>query len=171
MGKAAAVLNTTQSAVSRSIADLENAVGVRLLDRSPQGVEPTSYGRALLKRGTAVFDELKQSVQDIESLSDPDRENSASEAPRSRQKGSRLRSSIGCRGNIRASPFRSPWAECWNCLTACGSVALILGSRACPGPRLRRISIRSCCSTIHRWLWLAPQIHGLTGARSSSPNW
>ena len=71
MGKAAALLNTTQSAISRSIADLEHAVGVRLLDRNPQGVEPTQYGRALLKRGVAVFDELKQGVQEIEFLSDP----------------------------------------------------------------------------------------------------
>ena len=71
MGKAAALLNTTQSAISRSMADLESAVGVRLLDRGPQGVEPTQYGRALLKRGVAVFDELKQSIQDIEFLSDP----------------------------------------------------------------------------------------------------
>src|SRR5262245_49882936 len=71
MGKAAAVLSTTQSAISRSIADLEHALGVRLLDRSPQGVEPTQYGRAMLKRGTIVFDELKQSVQDIAHLSDP----------------------------------------------------------------------------------------------------
>jgi len=71
MGKAAALLNTTQSAISRSIADLEHSVGVRLLDRNPHGIEPTQYGRALLKRGVAVFDELKQSVQDIEFLSDP----------------------------------------------------------------------------------------------------
>jgi DNA-binding transcriptional LysR family regulator len=71
MGKAAGLLNTTQSAVSRSIADLEITMGVRLLDRSPQGVEPTQYGRALIKRSTVVFDELKQSVQDIEFLSDP----------------------------------------------------------------------------------------------------
>src|SRR4051794_20050034 len=71
MGKAAALLNTTQSAISRSIADLETEMGVRLLDRSPQGVEPTQFGRALLKRGTVVFDELKQSVLDIQYLSDP----------------------------------------------------------------------------------------------------
>src|SRR5215831_7423524 len=71
MGKAAALLNTTQSAISRSIADLEHAIGARLLDRNPRGVEPTQYGSALLKRGVAVFDELKQSVQDIEFLSDP----------------------------------------------------------------------------------------------------
>jgi DNA-binding transcriptional LysR family regulator len=71
MGKAAAQLNTTQSAVSRSIADLENTMGVRLLDRSPQGIEATQYGLALLKRSIAVFDELKQSVREIEFLADP----------------------------------------------------------------------------------------------------
>src|SRR5262249_886988 len=32
---------------------------------------PTQYGHALLRRGVAVFDELKQSVQEIEFLSDP----------------------------------------------------------------------------------------------------
>ena len=50
MRKAAAQLNTTQPSVSRSIAALEAAVGVRLLDRNPEGVEPTEYGRALLGR-------------------------------------------------------------------------------------------------------------------------
>jgi len=71
MGKAAALLNTTQSAVSRSIAELEQTIGVRLLDRHAQGVELTHYGRALLKRGTVAFDELKQGVQDIEFLANP----------------------------------------------------------------------------------------------------
>jgi DNA-binding transcriptional LysR family regulator len=71
MRKAAGLLNTTQSAISRSIADLEQTVCARLLDRAPHGVEPTRYGRALLKRGVAVFDELKQGVRDIEFLSNP----------------------------------------------------------------------------------------------------
>ena len=57
MSKAAALLNTGQPADSRSIADLEHALGVRLLDRSRQGVRPTDYGRALLDGGTAVFDD------------------------------------------------------------------------------------------------------------------
>src|SRR5712672_3597837 len=68
MGKAAQALGVTQPAVSEVIADLEHALGVRLLDRAPQGVEPTQYGDALLKRSIAVFDELKQSVRDIEHL-------------------------------------------------------------------------------------------------------
>jgi DNA-binding transcriptional LysR family regulator len=72
MRKAAALLNTTQSAISRSIADLEQTIGARLFDRSSHGIEPTRYGRALLKRGVAVFDELKQGVRDIEFLSNPE---------------------------------------------------------------------------------------------------
>ena len=71
MGKAAAVLNTTQPAVSRSIAELERVVGVRLLVRSPQGVVPTEYGRALLDGGVAAFDDLRQAVKKIEFLADP----------------------------------------------------------------------------------------------------
>jgi DNA-binding transcriptional LysR family regulator len=71
MRKAAALLNTTQPAVSRSIAELERIVGARLLDRTPQGVEPTASGRALLDGSTAVFDELRQAVKTIESLADP----------------------------------------------------------------------------------------------------
>jgi DNA-binding transcriptional LysR family regulator len=71
MGRAASVLNTTQSAISRSITELEHAVGVRLLDRSRQGVEPTEYGRALLDGGAAVFDDLRQAVKNIEFLADP----------------------------------------------------------------------------------------------------
>jgi DNA-binding transcriptional LysR family regulator len=71
MNKAAAILNMTQPAVSRSIAELERTVGVSLLDRNARGVEPTAYGRALLGGGTAVFDDLRQALKDIEFLADP----------------------------------------------------------------------------------------------------
>lgn len=71
MAKAALQLGVSQPAVSKVIADLEHALGVRLLDRSPQGVEPTVFGNALLRRGTAAFDELKQGIRDIEYLADP----------------------------------------------------------------------------------------------------
>lgn len=71
MAKAATHLNISQPAVSKAIATLERTLGVRLLERNPQGVEPTVYGRALLKGGVAVFDELKQSVKQIEFLADP----------------------------------------------------------------------------------------------------
>jgi DNA-binding transcriptional LysR family regulator len=57
--------------VSKTIADLEHTLGVRLLDRSRKGIEVTPYGRALLNRGVAAFDELRQGVREIEFLSDP----------------------------------------------------------------------------------------------------
>jgi DNA-binding transcriptional LysR family regulator len=71
MGKAAAQLSVSQPAISKAIADLEYALGVRLLDRSQRGAEPTVYGRALLDRGLNAFDELKQAVKHIEFLADP----------------------------------------------------------------------------------------------------
>ena len=71
MNKAAAILNSTQPAVSRSIGDLERTMGVPLLDRSPRGIAPTDYGRALLDGGAAVFDDLRQTLKNIEFLDDP----------------------------------------------------------------------------------------------------
>jgi DNA-binding transcriptional LysR family regulator len=71
MGKAAQILNTTQPNISRSIGELEQALGVRLLDRHRQGIEPTEYGHALLDCGVAVFDDLRQGVKNIAFLADP----------------------------------------------------------------------------------------------------
>ena len=71
LAKAADSLCITRPVVSKAIADLERTMAVRLLDRSPQKVEPTLFGRALLKRSIAAFDELRQSVEEIEFLSAP----------------------------------------------------------------------------------------------------
>lgn len=87
MAKAAAQLGVSQPAISKVMADLEHSLGVRLLDRSPRGVEPTVFGLALLKRGTTAFDELKQGIRDIEFLADP----TAGEVK------------IGCPGNLSST--------------------------------------------------------------------
>ncbi len=71
MGRAAADLAVSQPVISKSIADLENALGVRLFDRSRRGVELTSHGQSLRNSGIAVFDELRQSVTRLEALTDP----------------------------------------------------------------------------------------------------
>jgi DNA-binding transcriptional LysR family regulator len=71
IARAATQLNLTQPAVSKALSELEHMLGVRLVDRSRQGVEPTPYGRALLKSGVAIFDDLRQGVREIEFLSDP----------------------------------------------------------------------------------------------------
>jgi len=70
MAKAAQRLAVSQPAVSKAIADLEHALGVRLLDRGPRGVQPTLYCTALTRRGLAAFDELRQGVLEIEFMAD-----------------------------------------------------------------------------------------------------
>jgi DNA-binding transcriptional LysR family regulator len=71
MAKAAGELAISQPAVSKAIADMEATLGLRLLDRSRDGIEPTTYGRALVRRGITIFDELRQGVEELEFLADP----------------------------------------------------------------------------------------------------
>jgi DNA-binding transcriptional LysR family regulator len=53
--RAAAALHVSQPTLSRNIASLERALGVRLFDRDPTGVEPTSFGRLVLERGEQLL--------------------------------------------------------------------------------------------------------------------
>ena len=71
MAKAAKRLATSQPLVSKAIADLERTLGLRLLERRARGVEPTIYGRALLKRGAAILGDLRASVTELQHLADP----------------------------------------------------------------------------------------------------
>ena len=71
MAKAAAHLSISQPTVSKAIADMEHALGVPLFDRTAQGVDPTRYGRALLKSAVAVFDDVRQGMTEIDFLADP----------------------------------------------------------------------------------------------------
>jgi DNA-binding transcriptional LysR family regulator len=70
MAKAAAHLNISQPAVSKGITALERTVGHRLVDRTPRGIMPTAYGKVLLTGAVAVFDDLRQSLNQIEYLTD-----------------------------------------------------------------------------------------------------
>ena len=71
MARAASDLAITQPAVSYAIAELENALGVPLLERRSQGVTPTVYGLVLLDRSRVVFNELRHGITEIGSLADP----------------------------------------------------------------------------------------------------
>jgi DNA-binding transcriptional LysR family regulator len=71
MAKAAERLAVSRPVVSRAVGDLERLLEVRLFDRTPQGVEPTAYGEALLRHSRAVFDGLRQGVEEIQFLADP----------------------------------------------------------------------------------------------------
>jgi DNA-binding transcriptional LysR family regulator len=69
MAKAAEQLAISHPVISKAISELEHTLGVRLLDRSARGAEATVYGQALLKCGVAIFDEMRQGLQQIEFLS------------------------------------------------------------------------------------------------------
>lgn len=72
MTRAAEQLAVSYPVVSKTISELELELRAKLFDRSISGVEPTHYGRALLKSGTAVFDEMRRGLQQIESIKQPD---------------------------------------------------------------------------------------------------
>ena len=71
MARAAGQLAITQPVISKTIADLERTVGMRLFDRNRRGVELTLYGRALFDRSVAIFNDLKTGIAELETLSDP----------------------------------------------------------------------------------------------------
>src|SRR5258708_31588593 len=71
MSKASTHLAISHPVISKTISDLEHTLGVRLFDRNSQGVELTTYGRALLNCGVTVFDEMRQSLKQLEFLADP----------------------------------------------------------------------------------------------------
>ena len=62
MAKAAEHLAISQPVISKMIASLEQTLGLPLLERSRLGVEPTLYGKALLKRSIALCNDLRSGV-------------------------------------------------------------------------------------------------------------
>jgi DNA-binding transcriptional LysR family regulator len=72
MTRAAEELAVSYPVVSKTISELERTLGVTLFDRSIKGVAPTHYGRALLKSGAAVFDEMRRGLQQIDFIKQPD---------------------------------------------------------------------------------------------------
>jgi DNA-binding transcriptional LysR family regulator len=65
---AASSLRVSQPALSKAIRALELELGVRLLERTNEGVTPTPYGTALYAHAKAVVMELFNAQAEIESL-------------------------------------------------------------------------------------------------------
>jgi DNA-binding transcriptional LysR family regulator len=66
--KAASHCNISQSGLSRSIASLEDGLGVQLLYRKPKGVEPTIFGLRVLARAHLILNEIARCTEDIRSI-------------------------------------------------------------------------------------------------------
>ncbi|HYD99474.1 MAG TPA: LysR family transcriptional regulator [Alphaproteobacteria bacterium] len=66
--RAAAQLNMSQPAASKLLGDIEEALGVRLFERLPRGVEPNWYGDIMIRRARIVLAELEQAAGEIAAL-------------------------------------------------------------------------------------------------------
>jgi len=68
IGQAADKLLLTQPALSKSIRQLEDDLRVRLFDRTPMGVVPTVFGKALALHAKAIEAQVRQAEAQISSL-------------------------------------------------------------------------------------------------------
>jgi DNA-binding transcriptional LysR family regulator len=71
-GRAAAALHVAQPALSRQIQRLESHLGVRLLDRTPQGSQLTEAGRAFLPQARALLQDARRAALTARAAMAPD---------------------------------------------------------------------------------------------------
>ena len=72
-GRAAAALHTTQPSLSRQIHRLEQQLGTRLLDRTPQGSRLTEAGEVFLPRAKALLRSAAQAMAATRAAARPSR--------------------------------------------------------------------------------------------------
>lgn len=68
VSRAAQIMNMSQPAASRLIAEMETIMGVRLCERLPRGVELTAYGAALARRARTILFEVHDADREISDL-------------------------------------------------------------------------------------------------------
>ncbi|MGE0737415.1 MAG: LysR family transcriptional regulator [Alphaproteobacteria bacterium] len=65
INQAAALLNLSQPAITKSLRDMEQRFGVTLFERGRFGAIPTVYGRALLRRVGVIMAELRRATDEL----------------------------------------------------------------------------------------------------------
>ncbi len=68
LSRAAAAVNISTPALSKSLAKLEAEVGARLVERGPRGVTPTVFGLALARHARVMAAENQHALHEIEAL-------------------------------------------------------------------------------------------------------
>lgn len=71
MTRAAELLSISQPALSRSIASLEEEIGVPLFDRQGRSIILNRYGAMFLERVNRIMNEMSDGLNDIQQLIDP----------------------------------------------------------------------------------------------------
>lgn len=119
--RAAAELHMSQPALSRSIAALENAVGVALFDRGRGGVRPTSFGQLLIDRGGALIaglDDLQHEISLMRGLETGELTIGAGLYPAEISVGTAIGRLSARHPGLRVSLLAAPWREVADAVTA-----------------------------------------------------
>jgi DNA-binding transcriptional LysR family regulator len=66
--KGSQVLNIAQPAATKSIKELEDALGVLLFERSSRGVTPTDFGHVMIKHAKLILTQLRHASEEMQSL-------------------------------------------------------------------------------------------------------
>lgn len=66
--KGSQALNIAQPAATKSIKELEDALGVQLFDRSSRGVTPTDCGHVMIKHAKLILAQLRHAGEELQSL-------------------------------------------------------------------------------------------------------
>ncbi len=68
VGRAADALYVSQPAVSRTLAEIETGLGLRLFDRTPAGLVPTPYGERLIEYARHLEIEMFRAREDLKAM-------------------------------------------------------------------------------------------------------
>ena len=68
MQKAAESLHLSQSAVSKSLAEIEEIAGAQLFERTPFGTRPTIFGETLVHYGQMITVDLQRASEELDTL-------------------------------------------------------------------------------------------------------
>lgn len=69
--KAAALLNLSQPALTKTLQDMERIIGQRLFDRLPQGMRPTEAGELLAQAARRILAETRRLDEALDQIADP----------------------------------------------------------------------------------------------------
>jgi DNA-binding transcriptional LysR family regulator len=68
VSKAASALHITQSAATKTLRELEDALEVSLFNRTPRGVTPTAFGQSLIAHAKSILGEVNSAAEEIAAL-------------------------------------------------------------------------------------------------------
>lgn len=72
IGQAAEALNLSQPAVTRALQQIEDELGVKLFERTPNGVVPTVFAEPILKRARSIEEKIRETERELQRLTSPD---------------------------------------------------------------------------------------------------